>query len=106
MNTPALIETLNKDLDAGLAENISDEGLYQQLFLFIENLINNNFFQLVFLLYKVDVSEQKLTGILRDCQGVNAAKVITDLVIERELQKIESRKAFKSDPDHSSGEPW
>ena len=106
MNTPALIETLNKDLDAGLAENISDEGLYQQLFLFIENLINNNFFQLVFLLYKVDVSEQKLTGILRECKGANAAKVITDLVIEREMQKIESRKAFKSDPDHSSGEPW
>lgn len=106
MDTPALIHALNKDLDVGLKDDISGHELYQKLLLFIENLINNNFPHLVYLLYRIDVSEEKLKAILKKNEGADAAKVITDLIIQRQEQKIESRKAFGSNPDPSSEEKW
>ena len=106
MDTPVLIQVLNKDLDVGLPPDISGQELYQKLCLFIENLINNNFPHLLYLLYRIDVSEEKLKAILKKENGVNAAKVIVDLIIRRLEQKIESRKAFGSDTNLSEEEDW
>ena len=105
MDTPVLIKALNKDLGAELEENSSPEVLYKELLLIIEDLINNNFSKLVLLLYRVDVSETKLKAILKKNDGVNASQVITNLIIERQYQKIESRKAFGSKPGFSE-ETW
>lgn len=105
MFTLSLIQSLNKDLGVGLPEDVSAKDLYQQLLLYIENLINNNFSHLVYLLYRIDVNEEKLKAILRQNEGADAARVITDLIIQRQEQKIESRKAFGANPD-SPGEAW
>ncbi|RZL44045.1 MAG: hypothetical protein EOP00_21630, partial [Pedobacter sp.] len=52
-----------------------------------------HFSKLVQLLYHLDVSENKLRYLLKD--NANSASIIAEAIIERQLQKIETRKAFK-----------
>lgn len=57
--------------------------------------ILNDFDHLMYMLYRIDVHEDKVRRLLKEHQGENAAEIIADLIIERQHQKIESRKLFK-----------
>lgn len=57
--------------------------------------ILNDFDHLMYILYRIDVHEDKVRRLLKEHQGENAAEIIADLIIERQKQKIESRKIFK-----------
>ncbi|MEO6613573.1 MAG: hypothetical protein ABIT05_12350 [Chitinophagaceae bacterium] len=73
----------------------------------INALIQNDFQRLVSVLYRVDVSEAKLKGLLQDNPGTDAGLIITDLVIERQLQKIKSRQQFRQRDDNiDENEKW
>lgn len=73
----------------------------------INDLINNDFQKLVSILYRMDVSETKLKQLLNDNPGTNAALIITDLMIERQKQKLISRQQFrKKDENISDDEKW
>ena len=60
----------------------------------INNWINNDFEHLLFLLYRIDVHEDKVRKLMQEHKGENAAEIIADLIIERQKQKIETRKLF------------
>ncbi|HUS00894.1 MAG TPA: hypothetical protein VMY77_04165 [Chitinophagaceae bacterium] len=90
-----LIQVINKQTGIELPADISMEKLRQKLVIFINHLIQNDFSNLVSILYKIDVDEGKLKRVLREDAGKDAAGIIADLILERELQKIESRKLFK-----------
>lgn len=60
----------------------------------INGLIKNNFDQLIYILYRVDVNEAKLKQLLKENPQEDAGKIIAHLLIERQLQKIELRKQF------------
>ena len=92
-----LIQVINKQTGIELPAGISMEQLLEKLILFINHLIQNDFQRLVFLLYKIDVDEAKLKRILKENAGKDTAEIIADLMIERELQKIETRKLFKGE---------
>lgn len=62
----------------------------------INNWINNDFEHLLYLLYRIDVHEDKVRTLLADNNGEHAAATITDLIIEREKQKMITRQQFKS----------
>jgi len=73
----------------------------------INELIQNDFQKLVSILYRMDVSEEKLKSLLQENQGVDAGHIITALMIERQLQKIKSRRQFsKRDNDIDENEKW
>ena len=74
----------------------------------INDWINNDFEHLLYLLYRIDVHEDKVRKLMTAHKGENAAEIITDLIIERQKQKIETRKLFKfSKPnDVSEDELW
>jgi hypothetical protein len=91
-----LIQIINKQIDTDLTKDISRHELLQKLTVFINDLILNDFQRLVAILYKVDVSENKLKRILKEDAGKDAADIIARLIIEREIQKIETRKQFGS----------
>lgn len=57
--------------------------------------ILNDFDHLMFILYRIDVHEDKVRRLLKEHQNENAAEIIADLIIERQHQKIESRKLFR-----------
>jgi hypothetical protein len=74
----------------------------------INNWINNDFEHLLYLLYRIDVHEDKVRKLMQEHKGENAAEIITDLIIERQKQKIETRKLFKfkKQADISEDELW
>lgn len=103
MEQPELLpENLWQENDEAV---LNDHAFRQKLEDGINNLILHNFEKLVQLLYRIDVYEDKLKGMLADNANEDAAKIIAALIIERQLQKIKSRAAFKKDDDVSE-ERW
>ena len=73
----------------------------------VNALIEKDFQSLVSILYRMDVSEKKLTTMLNEQPDKNAAETIVDLMIERQLQKIKSRQQFsKRDENIDENEKW
>ena len=91
-----LIQIINKQVDTDLSEDISRNELQQKLTAFINELILNDFQRLITILYRVDVDEKKLKRILKENIGTDAGEIIANLIIEREIQKIETRTQFES----------
>jgi len=101
-----LIESINKDLAIELPEKISIEETKEKLKQHINDLIQHDFEKLVTLLYRIDVNETKLKQLLQQNSNVDAAEIITSLIIERQLQKIKSRNQFKQQDNISEDEKW
>jgi hypothetical protein len=101
-----LIRSINQELQLQLAESLSLEELKKRMSREVNELINNDFEKLVFLLYRIDVDENKMRYLLQQSEGENAAALIADLIIERQLQKIQSRKGSKTDKDIPEDEKW
>jgi hypothetical protein len=105
MNTN-LIPILGQSLEIDLPENISFDQLKERLSSHINLLIQSDFQKLLSILYRVDVSESKLKHLLKENQGFDAANIITELIIERQLQKIRSRNEYRNDENVSDDEKW
>ena len=60
----------------------------------IEELAEKDMEKLLWTLYRIDVSEKKLNEVLKATGPADFSSVIADLIIERQLQKVESRKKF------------
>lgn len=87
-----LIADINETMELEITPAISMQELRQKLSAEINYLINHNFEKLVFYLYRIDVNESKMRAVLDKRQDENAGALIADLIIERQLQKIQSRK--------------
>ena len=72
----------------------------------INNLLQYDFNKLITILYRVDVSDQKLQSLLNQQPQQDAANIIADLLIERQMQKIKSRNEFIQKNDKSEEEKW
>jgi hypothetical protein len=72
----------------------------------IDELIENDFSRLVQVLYRIDISETKLKDLLRKNTETDASIMIADLIIERQIQKIEARNQSHSKEDTSDEEIW
>ena len=72
----------------------------------INDLILTDFQKLVNLLYRIDVSEVRLKKLLQENNDQDAARIIAELIIERQLQKIKTKRKFKSDSDIPDSERW
>lgn len=102
-----LIPEINNSLQLQLAESLSYEELHKKLAAEINHLINSDFEKLIYYLYRVDVNETRMRRLLEQKQGENAAMLIADLVIERQLQKIKSRREFNQrENDIDENEKW
>ena len=104
MKNEQVLEEVSKEL----AVIVKDCPITKQVLIEkINELINNDFQKLVSILYRIDVSEPKLKQLLNENQGTNAALIITELMIERQEQKIISRQQFrKKDENINDDEKW
>lgn len=76
-------------------EKYSKNDLEDNLAVYINELIDKDFNKLVNLLYRIDISEQKLKIALQnEDKTISSGKTIAKLIIERQLQKLEFRKKF------------
>ena len=82
----------------------SIEKIREQLIVLINELILKDFHALVQLLYRIDVNENKIRAYLEENKKEDSASILADMIIERQLQKIESRKNFNKKNDHESDE--
>lgn len=62
----------------------------------IEELIQRDFEKLKWILYRIDVSEKKLSEALKNSEA-DAATIMADMIIQRQIEKAESRKKFSSE---------
>ena len=104
MKNEQVLEEVSKELEVIVQDHsVTKQALIEK----INELINNDFQKLVSILYRMDVSELKLKQLLNENQGTNAALIITDLMIERQEQKMISRQQFrKKDENISDDEKW
>jgi len=82
------------------------QKLRDQLIEYINHLLLHDFNGLVQVLYRVDVSEQKLKELLQKNPTTDAAVIITDLLIERQEEKIKLKNSFKTDNNISDDDKW
>jgi hypothetical protein len=103
-----LVTVINDSLGVALKENLSRDQIKERLTEYINDLIDHNFNKLVNLLYKIDVSESRIKRLLDETSGNNAGDIIAELIIERQIQKIESREQFTGrDPGRiDENEKW
>lgn len=107
MEEPSLIVAINDEMGLQLAPQLSFEQLRGQLQAAVSQMIAGNFQHLVHVLYRIDVNERKLKYLLQENVGEDAAVIIADLIIERQLEKIQSRRQFSQpDDDTSDEEKW
>ena len=101
-----LITDINQSLEISLPVSISTDELREKLVAHINHLINHDFEKLVFYLYRIDVNESKMRELLQQNDGENAAGLIVDLIIQRQWEKIKSRKENKSDNVIPEDDKW
>lgn len=58
-------------------------------------LLDEKFDTLVNILYRIDISEKKLSQLFSGNNRNSIPSVLADLIIERQLQKIKLRKLYK-----------
>lgn len=83
-----------------------EETSFQHLVNYIQHLIQTDFEKLIFLLYKIDVSENNLKKLLQQNTNTNTAEIIAKTIVERFEQKIKTKQSFKSNAIPNDEEKW
>ncbi|MEP7107680.1 MAG: hypothetical protein ABI760_06845 [Ferruginibacter sp.] len=104
MKNSELVKEINKNMAIVLPDEISPDELEIQLGSCINQLIQTDFQKLLILLYRIDISEPKLKQLLIQHPDEDAGKIIAALIIERQLQKIESRRQHSQPDDNLTDE--
>jgi hypothetical protein len=78
----------------------------QQLVIYINQLLVEDFPNLVQLLYRVDISENKLKLLLQENKDTDAAEIITDLLIKRQEEKQRMKEEFRKNDKIEDDEKW
>lgn len=82
------------------------ENSFKQLVHYIQSLIQSDFEKLIFLLYKIDVSENNLKKILHQNTNTNTAEIIAAMIVERLEEKIKTKQSFKPNTIVDDEEKW
>ena len=92
----AVVQNLQIEKENSLEK--SQVAPFQVLVAFIDDLIRNDFNRLLSILYRVDISEEKLKQKLAQSKEstIPSAEIIAHLLIEREQEKIVSRAKYRS----------
>jgi uncharacterized protein YtpQ (UPF0354 family) len=99
---PELIKNLNHSYGLELAEQLSADGLEAVLAEKLNSLIHSDFNALIGILYRIDVDESRLKDLLKTNDGEDAGKIIARLIIERQRQKVQTRKVFSNPKEDTS----
>lgn len=101
-------ERLNNALEK-VRESLSAtdrQALLRELEAHINWMIVHRFDALVQVLYRMDVDEGKLRRMLQEGSNTDAARIIADLMVERQLQKIRTRQQFRRNTDIPDEDKW
>ncbi len=82
----------------GLAKNpaLSMEDLKRALRSKIDSLLQDDMHALVQLMYRLDINESKFHNAMSAQNSDERVNALTDLIIERELQRVEFRNKYQN----------
>lgn len=86
-----LVEPIAKDY-----ETLSRDELHNRLQVFVAELLEHNFEKLCNMIYRHDVNENKFHTVLQHGTLVEQSARIADLILDREMEKVRTRQAYKS----------
>lgn len=95
---------LNETFELSIPVNSTREQSAVLLAERINYLIINDFSMLVQILYRIDVSEQKIKSLLKENKGSDAGKILASLIIERQMEKTRSRQQTGRDDKNTIDE--
>lgn len=87
-------------------EKQSYEDIKQQLNKQVAYLIDHDFERLVRLLYTIDVDERVLKHLLQQQVDRPSSDIITDLIIERQIEKLKLRQRPNNNDPATDEERW
>lgn len=116
METKALLYDLNNALGLDLhadererpvpSAGLGIDELTDLLAERVNAMINGDFGALVQLLYRIDVNESRLRLLLQENQGADAGRLIARLILERQWQKILTRREYSRRDTTDEEERW
>ena len=83
-----------------------NEETREKLISLINELINTDFNALVQLLYRIDVNEKNVSRLCKAHPDTDAASIIADLIIGRQLQKIATKKQHSNRKEKDTDDSW
>lgn len=90
---PILQKSFDWDEDAEMMEE-----LRRKLTLKIKELMDQNWEKLLNILYRIDVSENKVKQVLAYVDPKNIPQEIADLIIQRQIEKVKFRMNYQNPP--------
>lgn len=81
--------------DDALALQLTMDELKEKLTQIIRYFLDKEFERLLQAMYRIDINENKLKIVLASNSPENVAPTIANLIIERELQKVETRRKYR-----------
>lgn len=100
------ILALSQQFDIELLPDDSMKVLKNKLSDRLNYMIEQDFHALVHLLYRIDIDEFTLKQTLEENRDKDAGKLIAEMIIQRQLDKIELRKLTKKDEDIDEEDKW
>ena len=101
-----LIKDLRRSYGWELEDSLSQQQLEDILAATLNEWIRSDFNRLVQFLYRIDISESRLRLLLEENTGKDTGQLLARLVLERQWQKIQTRRQFKPDDTISDEERW
>ena len=95
-STDQLIQELNGSFGWDLARGLRPEELEELLAEKMNRWILTDFNALLQFLYRIDVSETRVRNLLKENPNEDAGRLLAKLVLERQRQKVQTRRQFKS----------
>ncbi len=80
--------SIEKEAGIQLVQHTSFEDFENTFTEYIQSLINHHFEQLIFLLYRIDVSETNIKQLLEQADYTKAANNIAKAIIARQQEKL------------------
>ena len=73
----------------------------------IRHLLQNDFHKLISILYRMDVSEGKLRGLIQENPGKDAAELIAAVMLERAALRQKTKEAYgRPSSENDTEERW
>ena len=89
-------ELINKYWPESIQPVNADEDLFEAVRLRVKELLNHDIERLLHTLYRVDVPEAKVKYVLSSVDPDLIDTALTELIIDRIREKIETRKKYSS----------
>lgn len=78
------------------SDELSYEDLKNRIAFYLDELLAKDFNRLISILYRIDISQEKaMAALAENFQKETAGETLAGLIIERQLQKIETRRKYR-----------